>query len=122
MELPPTLYGEDLVNGNTELMTQSMDPSVLTTGLDNGMTEDPDTLSLSSVDLMTQSADCSLLRDNLNTRPGPGGGAGEWAWCYERYLNTNIPSDRAILLSAMGDSTNPLTLQKYILFIIISLK
>ena len=30
MELPPTLYGEDLVNGNTELMTQSMDPSVLT--------------------------------------------------------------------------------------------
>ena len=82
MELPPTLYGEDLVNGNTELMTQSMDPSVLTTGLDNGVTEDPDTLSLSSVDLMTQSADCSLLRDNLNTRPGPGGGAGEWA-CHQ---------------------------------------
>ena len=34
MELPPTLYGEDLVNGNTELMTQSMDPSMLTAGLD----------------------------------------------------------------------------------------
>ena len=50
------------------------------------------------------------------------GGAGEWAWCYERYLNTNIPSDRAILLSAMGDSTNTLTLQKYVLFIIMSLK
>ena len=78
MELPPTLYGEDLVNGNTELMTQSMDPSVLTAGLDNGLHEDRDTesLSLSSVSLMSQSADCSMLRDNVNTRPGP---QGEWA-------------------------------------------
>ena len=24
MELPPTLYGDDLVNGNTEMMTQVM--------------------------------------------------------------------------------------------------
>ena len=78
MELPPTLYGEDLVNGNTELMTQSMDPSVLTSGLDNCLHEDRDTesLSLSSVSLMSQSADCSMLRDNVSSRPGP---QGEWA-------------------------------------------
>ena len=74
MELPPTLYGEDLVNGNTELMTQSMDPSVLTAGLDNGLSlaedRDPESLSLSSVSLMSQSADCSMLRDNnVSTRP-----------------------------------------------------
>ena len=83
MELPPTLYGEDLVNGNTELMTQSMDPSVLTAGLmDNGVTEtrEPESLSLSSVSLMSQSADCSMmLRDNVKS----GGGAqGEWA-CHQ---------------------------------------
>ena len=79
MELPPTLYGEDLVNGNTELMTQSMDPSVLTLGLDNGHHEDRETdpLSLSSVSLMSQSADCSML-SNVVSRPG-GGQQGEWA-------------------------------------------
>ena len=91
MELPPTLYGEDLVNGNTELMTQSMDPSVLTAGLDNGLSlaedRDPESLSLSSVSLMSQSADCSMLRDNnVSTRPGPGGVSsgpqGEWA-CHQ---------------------------------------
>ena len=37
LELPPTLYGDDVtdvVNGN-DLMTQSMDPSVLSDRLDN---------------------------------------------------------------------------------------
>ncbi len=34
LELPPTLYGEDLLNGN-DLMTQSMDPSFLSSRLDN---------------------------------------------------------------------------------------
>ena len=34
LELPPTLYGEDLLNGNS-LMTQSMDPSFLSSRLDN---------------------------------------------------------------------------------------
>ena len=77
MELPPTLYGEDLVNGNTELMTQSMDPSVLTAGLDNGHHEDRDTESLSLSSLMSQSADCSML-SNVVSRPG-GGPQGEWA-------------------------------------------
>lgn len=51
MELPPTLYGEDLVNGNTGLMTQSMDPSVLNGRLDKE----------SSIAIMSQSADCSMM-------------------------------------------------------------
>ena len=42
------------------------------------------------------------------------GGAEEWDWCYRRYNTTNIPSDRAILLSAMGDSKDIITLQKYV--------
>ena len=42
------------------------------------------------------------------------GGAEEWEWCYQRFLDTNIPSDRAILLSAMGDSKDIITLQKYL--------
>ena len=42
------------------------------------------------------------------------GGADEWTWCFQRYLTTNIPSDRAVLLSAMGDSTDIITLQKYV--------
>ena len=42
------------------------------------------------------------------------GGAEEWEWCYQRFLDTNIPSDRAILLSAMGDSKDIITLQKYV--------
>ena len=66
MELPPTLYGDDLVNGNTEMMTQSMDPSVLAARLDNGQVEE--VMSVSSVDLMSQSVDSNLLRDNLNER------------------------------------------------------
>ena len=59
MELPPTLYGEDLVNGNTDLMTQSMDPSVLTGRLDNE----------SSLAMMSQSADCSMLGETAETAP-----------------------------------------------------
>ena len=64
MELPPTLYGEDLVNGNTDLMTQSMDPTVLTGRLDNE----------SSLAMMSQSADCSMLGETAATtsyQPGP---------------------------------------------------
>ena len=65
MELPPTLYGEDLVNGNTDLMTQSMDPTVLTGRLDNE----------SSLALMSQSADCSMLGETegvtASYQPGP---------------------------------------------------
>ena len=69
MELPPTLYGDDLVNGNTDLMTQSMDPAVLASRLDNGQSEDA--MSVSSVELMSQSVDVNMLRDNLNERtPG----------------------------------------------------
>merc|ERR1719458_1049038 len=75
MELPPTLYGDDLVNGNTEMMTQSMDPAVLAARLDNGRPED--TMSVSSVDLMSQSVDSSMLRENLNLeRHGQLGGLG----------------------------------------------
>ena len=69
MELPPTLYGDDLVNGNTDLMTQSMDPSVLAARLDNGQSED--SMSVSSIDLMSQSVDVNMLRDNLNERGTP---------------------------------------------------
>ena len=54
MELPPTLYGEDLVNGNTDLMTQSMDPSVLSGRLDN---------EASMAAMMSQSADCTMLEE-----------------------------------------------------------
>ena len=86
MELPPTLYGDDLVNGNTQMMTQSMDPAVLADRsvscscsyscscscprLDNGVPED--VMSVSSVDLMSQSVDVNMLRDNLNERGGQG--------------------------------------------------
>ena len=82
MELPPTLYGtEDLVNGNTDLMTQSMDPSVLVTRLDNGG-QSEDAMSVSSIDMMSQSADLSMLThggqrsDNLNTDRQ----RGDWAF------------------------------------------
>ena len=81
MELPPTLYGEDLVNGNTDLMTQSMDPSVLTTRLDNGG-QSEDAMSVSSVDMMSQSADLSMLTssgqrpENLNSDRQ----RGDWAF------------------------------------------
>ena len=64
MELPPTLYGEDLVNGNSQLMTQSMDPSVLTTRLDNGGDTGEDCMSVSSVDMMSQSVDPGMMRVN----------------------------------------------------------
>ena len=70
MELPPNLYGDDLVNGNTDLMTQSMDPSVLAARLDNGQSEDA--MSVSSIDLMSHSVDVNMLRDNLNERGTPG--------------------------------------------------
>lgn len=68
MELPSTLYGDDLVNGNTEMMTQSMDPAVLAARLDNGQAED--VMSVSSVDLMSQSVDVNMLRENLNNAQG----------------------------------------------------
>ena len=64
MELPPTLYGEDLVNGNTDLMTQSVgDPTVLTGRLDNE----------TSLAMMSQSADCSMLGETAvsSYQPGP---------------------------------------------------
>ena len=61
MELPPTLYGEDLVNGNTDLMTQSMDPTFLSGRLDNE----------SSPSMMSQSADSSMLEETASYQPGP---------------------------------------------------
>ena len=66
MELPPTLYGEDVLNGNTELMTQSMDPAMLSAKLDNG--PHSEALSLPGNDLMSQSVGPVLLRENLNLR------------------------------------------------------
>ena len=78
MELPPTLYGDDLVNGNTDLMTQSMDPSVLSTRLDNGGHSE-DAMSVSSVDMMSQSADCSMLNINDRQRHVTSSQSGEWA-------------------------------------------
>ena len=69
MELPPTLYGEDLMNGNcTSLMTQSCDPATLTARLTDNQQEDEMSVSSSGGDLMSQSADCSILRNNLNDR------------------------------------------------------
>ena len=44
------------------------------------------------------------------------GNQDDWNWCYDLYTNTNIPSDRALLLSAMGDSNDIFVLQKYVLF------
>ena len=43
MELPPTLYGEDLVNGNTDLMTQSrlLPGRIKFPSLQNGMVVAP---------------------------------------------------------------------------------
>merc|ERR1712227_993491 len=40
------------------------------------------------------------------------GDEGDWRWCYDKYSSTNIPSERALLLNALGDSTNIFTLQK----------
>ena len=79
MELPPTLYGDDLVNGNTDLMTQSMDPSVLSGRLDNGG-QSEDTMSCSSVDMMSQSADSNMMNINHEKQRGGAGqpGSGEW--------------------------------------------
>ena len=45
------------------------------------------------------------------------GGVEEWEWCSKRNLTTNMPSDRAILLSAMGDTTDVITLQKCVTLI-----
>ena len=53
MELPPTLYGDDLVNGNSELMTQSMDPAVLAARLMDNCDQG---------DIMSQSVDANMLR------------------------------------------------------------
>ena len=36
----------------------------------------------------------------------------DWEWSYAQYTSTNIPSDRALLIRAMGESTNIFTLQK----------
>ena len=40
------------------------------------------------------------------------GDSEDWRWCYEKYRNTNIPSDRAILLHALGETNNIFTIQK----------
>ena len=40
------------------------------------------------------------------------GGEEDWRWCHDQYTTTNIPSDRALLLSAMGDTTDIFLLQK----------
>ena len=40
----------------------------------------------------------------------------DWTWCYEKYKNTNIPSDRSILLHALGETNNIFTIQKYGIF------
>jgi len=42
------------------------------------------------------------------------GNQDDWNWCYDLYTNTNIPSDRALLLSAMGDSNDIFVLQNYL--------
>ena len=36
----------------------------------------------------------------------------DWEWSYAQYRSTNIPSDRALLIRAMGESNNIFTLQK----------
>ena len=52
LALPRSLYGDD-INGNNDMMTQSMDPSKLASRLDNGR------------DLMTASLDPSILMANM---------------------------------------------------------
>ena len=53
LALPRSLYGDD-INGNNDMMTQSMDPSKLAGRLDNGR------------DLMTASLDPSILMANID--------------------------------------------------------
>ena len=36
----------------------------------------------------------------------------DWSWCYEKYKSSNIPSDRAILLHALGETNNIFTIQR----------
>merc|ERR1711874_435378 len=38
----------------------------------------------------------------------------DWTWCYEKYKSTNVPSDRAILLHALGETNNIFTIQNYL--------
>ena len=67
------------MNGNADLMTQSMDPAVLSGKLDNGPHSDNEVMgvSLSSYDLMSQSVDPVMLRENLNKREREGMGQGQ---------------------------------------------
>ena len=39
------------------------------------------------------------------------GSKDDWAWCFEKYKKSKIPSDRNQLLTSLGDSTEVFTIQ-----------
>lgn len=43
------------------------------------------------------------------------GGQTEWRYCWETYRNTSIPSEREIMLKALGFTSDPWLLQRYLL-------
>ncbi|XP_015585301.1 endoplasmic reticulum aminopeptidase 2 isoform X2 [Cephus cinctus] len=43
------------------------------------------------------------------------GGEKEWNYCWEAYQKSQIPSERRILLNALGQATDPWLLQRYLL-------
>ena len=42
------------------------------------------------------------------------GGREEWRWCWERYLDTNVPSERSSLLKALGETRDVFTIQDFL--------
>ena len=42
------------------------------------------------------------------------GGREEWSWCWERYLATNVPSERSSLLKALGETRDVFTIQDFL--------
>jgi len=42
------------------------------------------------------------------------GGSQEWNWCWKRYTETNVPSERNVLLKALAQSKDMSTLGKYL--------
>ena len=42
------------------------------------------------------------------------GGREEWRWCWERYLATNVPSERSSLLKALGETRDVFIIQDFL--------
>ena len=59
-----------------------------------------------------QSSISSNLRNLVFSVGVMTGSEEDWTWCHDLYTTTNVPSDRALLLHALGDTTDIFILQK----------